>query len=175
MTQFTALTSEAMAIVTNFFNAQKKSNVFCESHKQLMASLYALMPDANQKVIGILGQYVVSLSDYMPESDICLLKSEYPAVVKFCYDNGQLADDAKINRGELFIPQSLIELCMAIAEPKAGSSVLVPYTGDGSFAYHLADCLIDGFEINEKNWAFSQVLLHSVPVSYTHLTLPTKA
>lgn len=162
MTQFSVLTSEAKAIVTNFFNAQKKSNVFSEPHKQLMASLYALMPDANHKVIGILGQYVVSLSDFMPESDICLLKSEYPAVVRSCYDNGQLADVTRINRGELFIPQSLIGLCMAISEPKAGNSVLVPYTGDGGFAYHLADCKIDGFEINEKNWAFLQVLLHSV-------------
>ena len=40
--------------------------------------------------------------------------------------------------------------------------MLVPYAGDGGFAYHVADCRIDGFEINEKNWAYSQVLLHAV-------------
>lgn len=162
MTQFAVLTSEAKAIVTNFFNAQKKSNIFCEPHKQLMVSLYGLMPEANPKVVGILGQYVVSLSDFMSESDINLLKSEYSAVVKFCYDNKNYGDVARINNGELFMPQSLIDLCMVIAEPKAGSRVLVPYAGDGGFAYHVADCRIDGFEINEKNWAYSQVLLHSV-------------
>lgn len=162
MTQFAVLTSEAKAIVTNFFNAQKKSNIFCEPHKQLMVSLYGLMPEANPKVVGILGQDVVSLSDFMSESDINLLKSEYSAVVKFCYDNKNYGDVARINNGELFMPQSLIDLCMVIAEPKAGSRVLVPYAGDGGFAYHVADCRIDGFEINEKNWAYSQVLLHSV-------------
>lgn len=162
MTQFAVLTSEAKAIVTNFFKAQKKSNIFCEPHKQLMVSLYGLMPEANPKVVGILGQYVVSLSDFMSESDINLLKSEYSAVVKFCYDNKNYGDVARINNGELFMPQSLIDLCMVIAEPKAGSHVLVPYAGDGGFAYHVADCRIDGFEINEKNWAYSQVLLHSV-------------
>ena len=162
MTQFAVLTSEAKAIVTNFFNAQKKSNIFCEPHKQLMVSLYGLMPEANPKVVGILGQYVVSLSDFMSESDINLLKSEYSAVVKFCYDNKSYGDVARINNGELFMPQSLIDLCMVIAEPKAGSRVFVPYAGDGGFAYHVADCRIDCFEINEKNWAYSQVLLHAV-------------
>lgn len=161
MTQFAVLTSEAKAIVINFFNAQKKNNIFCEPHRQLMASLYGLMPDANPKVVGALGQYIVSLSDFMSESDISLLISEYSAVVKFCYDHRGIDDGVRINKGEFFMPQSLIDLCMAIAEPKAGSSVLVPYVGDGSFAYHLSDCTVDGFEIDEINWAFSQVLLHS--------------
>ena len=162
MTKFAVLTSEAKAIVTNFFNAQKKSNIFSEPHKQLMVSLYGLMPDANPTVVDILCQYVVSLSDFMSESDICLLKSEYSAVIRFCYDNREFADVARFNEGEQFIPKSLIDLCLDIAEPKAGSSVLVPYAGDGSFAYHFSDCTVDGFEINEKNWAYSQVLLHSV-------------
>lgn len=161
MTKFAVLTSEAKAIVTNFFNAQKKSNIFCEPHKQLMVSLYGIMPDANPTVVDILCQYVVSLSDFMSESDIRLLKSEYSAVIKFCYDNRELADVTRFNEGEQFIPKSLIDLCLDIAEPKAGSSVLVPYAGDGSFAYHLSDCTVDGFEIDEINWAFSQVLLHS--------------
>jgi hypothetical protein len=26
--------------------------------------------------------------------------------------------------------------------------VLVPYSGDGSFAYHVSDCMVDGFETN---------------------------
>ena len=65
MTKFAVLTSEAKAIVTNFFNAQKKSNIFSEPHKQLMVSLYGLMPDANPTVVDILCQYVVSLSDFM--------------------------------------------------------------------------------------------------------------
>lgn len=170
MTQFAVLTAEAKTIVTNFFNAQKKSNIFCEPQKQLVASIYALMPDANPKVIGILEQYVVSLSDFLPESDIRLLKSEYPAVVRFCYDSRELGDVVRINKGESFTPQSLIDLCMTIAEPKPGSHVLLPYAGDGSFASRLTGCAVDGFEINEMLWAFSQVLIHSLHID-SHIEL----
>lgn len=158
MTQFTVLTSEAKAIVVSFLNSQ---SIFSEPNKRLMVSLYSLMPGANPKVIGILNKYRVSLSDHFRESDIELLKSEYPAVVKYCYDLNNCGGVASVRADKQFLPQSLIELCMGIAEPKAGSSVLVPYSGDGSFAYHVADCIVDGFEINEISWAFSQVLLHS--------------
>lgn len=158
MTQFTVLTSEAKAIVVSFLNSQ---SIFSEPNKRLMVSLYSLMPGANPKVIGILNKYRVSLSDHFRESDIELLKSEYPAVVKYCYDLNNCGGVASVRADKQFLPQSLIDLCMGIAEPKAGSSVLVPYSGDGSFAYHVADCIVDGFEINEISWAFSQVLLHS--------------
>lgn len=160
MTQFTVLTSETKTIVVNFFNAQMKKNIYCEPNKQLMVSLYSLMPEANSKVIGKLKQYIISLSDYFQESEINLLKSEYSAVVKFCYDSKHYAGVPR--RGEnLLVPQSLVDLCMRIAEPKSGSSVFVPYSGDGSFAYHVVDCMVEGFEKDEVSWAFSQILLHS--------------
>lgn len=161
MTQFSSLTSEAKAIVVDFFNAQMKKSVFYEPSKQLMVSLYSIMPEADSKVLGILDQYIVSLSDHFQKSEIDLLKSEYPAVIKYCYDHKDYAGVASKRSGEPFLPYSLIDLCMGIAEPKAGSSVLVPYSGNGDFAYHVADCMIDGFERNETSWAFSQILLHS--------------
>lgn len=162
MTQFTVLTLDAKAIVVNFFNAQKKKNTFCKPNKQLMVSLYSLMPGADTKIIGILNEYMIPLSDHFQESEIELLKSEYSAVVKYCYDHKDYGEVFLQNAtDELPMPQDLIDLCMGIAEPKAGSSVLVPYSGVGSFAYHVADCMIDGFEINEIYWALSQVLLHS--------------
>lgn len=162
MTQFSILTLEAKAIVVNFFNAQMEKNEFCEPNKQLMASLYSLMPEADSKVKDILNQYIVSLVGLISESDIELLKSEYPAVVKYCYDYNDNVSAVVNNSGELLVPQSLIDLCMGIAKPKVGSRVMVPYCGDGSFAYHVADCMIDGFEYNETAWAFSQILLHSL-------------
>lgn len=161
MTHFSVLSQKAQAIVINFFNTQMKKSIFCEPSRQLMVSLYSLMPGADSKVIGILNEYKISLSDHFQKSEIELLKSEYSAVVKFCYDHKDYGDVLTKRNGELFIPQSLIDLCMNIAEPKAGSSVLVPYSGDGSFAYHVADCMVDGFEVNKISWAFSQVLMHS--------------
>ncbi len=161
MTQFSVLTPEAKTIVINFFKAQLKKSIFCEPDKQLMASLYSLMPEADSKVTGLLNQYTVSLSDLIPQSHIDILKSEYPAVVKFCYDHKNYAGISTRRGDEFHIPQSLIDLCMEIAKPKAGSSVFVPYSGDGSFAYHVTDCKVDGFESNEISWAFSQILLHS--------------
>ena len=161
MTQFSVLTPETKTVVVNFFNVQMKKSLFSEPNKQLMVSLYSLMPEADPKVIGILNQYIVSLTDLISESDIDLLKSEYTAVIKFCYDHKDYAGISSRRNDEFHIPQSLIDLCMGIAMPKAGSSVLVPYSSDGSFAYHVADCMIDGFESNEISWAFSQILLHS--------------
>lgn len=165
MTQFTVLTSEAKTIVVNFFNAQMKNSIFCEPNKQLMVSLYSLMPEADLDVIGKLKQYIISLSVFFKESEINLLKSEYPAVVKFCYDNKDYAGVASRRGEDIFVPQSLVDLCMSIAEPKSGSSVFVPYSGDGSFAYHVSDCMVDGFEKDEISWAFSQILLHSQKAS----------
>lgn len=161
MTQFLVLTSDAKAIVVNFFNSQMRKSIFCEPNKQLMVSLYSLMPGVDSKVIGILDEYMISLSDHFQKSEIELLKSEYPAVVKFCYDHKECGGVSTRRNDELHMPQSLIDLCMGIAQPKAGSSVLVPYSGDGGFAYHVSDCMVDGFEANEVSWAFSQVLLHS--------------
>ena len=161
MTQFTVLTSEAKAIVVNFFNNQMKKSILGEPNKQLIVSLYSLMPKSDSKVTEILSEYLIPLSEYFQDSEIELLKSEYSAIVKFCYDHRDYGSIITRKSDELLIPQSLIDLCMAIAKPKAGSSVLIPYSGDGSFAYHVADCMVDGFEINEISWAFSQVLLHS--------------
>ena len=151
MTQFSVLTPETKAIVVNFFNAQMKKSIFCEPSKQLMVSLYRLMPEADLKVTSILKQYIVSLPDHFHKSQIDILKSEYSAVVKFCYDHKDYAGISTRRSDEFYIPQSLIDLCMSIAEPKTGSSVFVPYSGDGSFAYHVADCKIDGFDCNEKS------------------------
>ena len=161
MTQFSVLTPETKTIVVNFFNSQINKSLFSEPNKQLMVSLYSLMPEADSKVTSILNQYIVSLPEYFHKSQINRLKSEYPAVIKFCYHHKDYAGIIARRSDDFQIPQSLIDLCMGIAKPKSGSSVLVPYSGDGGFAYHVADCVIDGFENDEKSWAFSQILLHS--------------
>ena len=161
MTQFSVLSPEAKAIVDNFFNAQMKKSKFCEPNRQLMVSLYSLMPKANPHIIEALREHMVALTDNMSETDINILKKEYPAAIKYCYDNKKLGGIATRRYPDYYVPQSLIDLCMSMAEPKVGSSVFVPYSGDGSFAYHVADCIIDGFERNASLWAISQILMQS--------------
>ena len=123
MTQFSVLTSEAKAIVVNFFTNQVKKSILCEPNKQLMVSLYSLMPKAESKITGILSEYLIPLSEHFLESEIELLKSEYSAVVKFCYDHRDYGGISTRRNDEFLIPQSLIDLCLAIAKPKAGSRV----------------------------------------------------
>ncbi len=161
MTQFPVLSPEAKAIADNFFNAQMKKSVFREPNRQLMVSLYSLMPEADSQIIDVLKEYVVALKDNMSETDIRILKKEYPAVIKYCYDNKRLGGISSRRYTDYHVSHSLIDLCMSMAEPKAGSSVFVPYSGDGSFAYHVADSIIDGFECNASLWAISQILLQS--------------
>ena len=162
MTQFSELTPSAKTIVVNFYSLMEQKNMFDNISEKLMVSLYSIMPGADKNVISILDKYNTSLSDYMPESDIEILKKEYPAVVKYCFDYRNSKD--AINSAKVFVPQTLVDLCMRIAKPRSGSSVYVPYSGIGDFAYHVADCEIEGFEKNESLWAISQILLHSQKV-----------
>lgn len=161
MTQFPVLTPETQTIALNYLNNTVGKSFRCEPAKQLMVSLYSLMPGADSKVIDILKDYIVPLSDEISGSDINRLKSEYPAVVKFCHEHKDDHGLALRRRKELLIPPTLVDLCMSLVEPKSGRTVFAPYSGDGSFAYHMADCTVEGFEEDDISWAFSQILFHS--------------
>ncbi|MBE6339578.1 MAG: hypothetical protein E7069_02410 [Bacteroidales bacterium] len=158
MTQFSTLTSAAKAIVINFFNTQMKKNASSSPSVQLMVSLYSLMPDAETNVVESLKEYLIVLSDIISEKEIGVLKAEYSAVIKYCVDYGNANSHSELSR---HVPQSLIDLCMSMAAPQAGSLVYLPYSGVGSFAYNLSGCNIEGFEDDVKSWAIAQILLHS--------------
>ncbi len=178
MTQFPVLSPKAKIIVVNFFSKMEQSNISDYSSEKLMVSLYCLMPDADKNVIRILDEYNVLLSDYMSEADIEILKTEYPAVVKCCFDYRKIKNYYRIEASrdvvstswifdgiiQTAVSYSPISLCMEIAKPKSGSSVFVPYSGIGNFVHYIPDCEIDGFEKNEFLWAVSQIILHSQKV-----------
>ena len=164
MTKFPVLTPEAQKIVVNFFSNQMMKKISNVPSYQLMVSLYGLMPDANSEVLKILNEFKVQLDEILSEPEIEILKSEYPAVVKFCFDNRD--NGFRFNNKENgVISQSLIELCLGLAKPQAGSSVFIPFADDGGFAYYASDCKIKGFAQEEPHWALTQILLHSQNVT----------
>lgn len=165
MTQFAKLSAEAKSIVSNFLDKVRGKSFFAEAHKQLMVSLYSEMQGADQKVLEILSSYKVSLNDYFTSDEVSRLKEEYPAVIGYCFKfcdfrNGGIVDPSK---GITYLPESLVELCAAIAKPIPGKSVLLPFAGDGSFSPLCEDAaVIDGFELNNESWAMAQIVLKSV-------------
>lgn len=160
MTQFSMLSSSVISSsaknIVDKFIGMNEDCADCMPNERLMSSLYSLMPNTDSKVIDILkDRYIISLSEYLTNTEIECLIEEYPAVVKYCYD---YVDSYGISS---FLPQSIIDLCMTLAEPRPGASVYIPYSGNGEFAFHLADYVIDGFEKDPDLWALSQVLYHS--------------
>lgn len=157
MTQFAKLSAEAFKTVNNFFNNKKREDIFSEPNKQLMVSLYSLFPNANAKVLDILGEHLISLDDYLSFEEIAILQKEYKAVVQYCCDYSDGIEKLK-SQSYIHLPSSLVELCVSIANPENGKNVYLPYAGDGMFASYCNDCNIDGFEKNRTAWAISQIL-----------------
>ncbi len=168
MSQFVnTLSSEANNIVWKFLSSQRHRSILVDSCKNLMVSLYSLMPFKNDKVVAILKEYCIQLSDSLSDEEIQILKTEFSSVVKYCYINKNHRGITHIDKtAPLCIPMTLVELCASIASPRKGSSVYLPYANDGSFALTLEDCSVDGFEINPIHWALSQIVMSSMTNSY---------
>ena len=86
MTQFANISTEARNIVVNFFKAVHMKSPFSEANKQLMVSLYKLMPSAEDEVLSILNDYIVPLNDYMSKEEIAVLIAEYKSVISMCFN-----------------------------------------------------------------------------------------
>lgn len=163
MTQFAKLSVEAFKTVKNFFNSNKGGNIFSEPNKQLMVSLYSLMPGANAKVLDVLGKHLISLENYLSSDEILILQKEYAAVIKYCVEHSDYSSTRAYfkSAGYTHLPTSLVELCVSIANPENGKNVYLPYAGEGLFASCCKDCNIDGFEIDPTAWAISQIVASS--------------
>lgn len=163
MTQFAKLSVEAFKTVKNFFNSNKGRNIFSEPNKQLMVSLYSLMPGANAKVLDVLGKHLISLENYLSSDEILILQKEYAAVIKYCMEHSDYSSTRGYfqSAGYTHLPTSLVELCVSIANPENGKNVYLPYAGEGLFASCCKDCNIDGFEIDPTAWAISQIVASS--------------
>ena len=163
MTQFAKLSVEAFKAVKNFFNTNKGGNIFSEPNKQLMVSLYNLMPGANAKVLDVLGEHLISLENYLSSDEILILQKEYAAVIKYCMEHSDYSSTRGYfkSAGYTHLPTSLVELCISIANPENGKNICLPYAGEGLFASYCTDCNIDGFEIDRTAWAISQIVASS--------------
>lgn len=163
MTQFAKLSVEAFKAVKNFFNSNKGGNIFSETNKQLMVSLYSLMPDANAKVLDVLGEHLISLENYLSSDEILILQKEYAAVIKYCMEHSDYSSTRGYfkSAGYTHLPTSLVELCISMANPENGKNICLPYAGEGMFASYCTDCNIDGFEIDPTAWAISQIVASS--------------
>lgn len=163
MTQFAKLSVEAFKTVKNFFNSNKEGNIFSEPNKQLMVSLYSLMPGANAKVLDVLGEHLISLENYLSSDEILILQKEYAAVIKYCMEHSDYSSTRGYfkSAGYTHLPTSLVELCISIANPENGKNICLPYAGEGMFASYCTDCNIDGFEIDPTAWAISQIIASS--------------
>lgn len=161
MTQFAKLSKESERIVRTFCKSQIKSSAFCEPNKQLMVSLYARTSDYNRGVINILNEYLVELDTLLSPEDLDLLMSEYSAVVQLCYKLSNYGGIFHKHPNVEFIPTSLLELCQKLVEVKEKKNVLLPFSGDAAFTLGIRNCEIEGFELNQTQWALSQILLGS--------------
>lgn len=163
MTQFAKLSVEAFKTVKNFFNCNKGVNIFSEPNKQLMVSLYSLMPGANAKVLDVLGEHLISLENYLSSDEILILQKEYAAVIKYCVEHSDYSSTRGYfkSAGYTHLPTSLVELCICLANPENGKNICLPYAGESMFASYCTDCNIDGFEIDPTAWAISQIVASS--------------
>lgn len=175
MTQFANISTEARNIVVNFFKAVHMKSPFSEANKQLMVSLYKLMPSAEDEVLSILNDYIVPLNDYMSKEEIAVLMAEYKFVISMCfnYSDPTSSNMIYVLPGSTHIPNSLVELCMEIAKPSLGSTVYLPFLGEGSFLFGSEGCDVEGFEINDCDWALSKIVSNAVnPTAHIQKSLP---
>ena len=147
--------------INDFFNRVRHTN--SEPNKQLMVSLYSLLPDANPMVLDILKEYRVPLENYISLKEISQLLDRYDFVINYCCkynDYGSERGNTEFS-GYTHIPTPLIELCVALAKPMG--RVYLPYAGEGIFASYCKNCrIIYGFETDPIAWAFSQIVLSSI-------------
>jgi signal transduction histidine kinase len=164
MTNFENISSKALKIVRNFIETIRANNISNDAVRMLMVSLYNSMPFAEEKVSNLLMKYNVQLEEYLTTEEIQIIKEEYKAVITYCYKQIDpfYAGIANVDPDLLNLSPSLVELCMAIAEPQDGESVLLPYTGVASFLFGCENCSVEGFEDNDKAWAFSQIVASAI-------------
>lgn len=168
MTQFATLSTEAQNIVNNFIATSHAKSFLTEAHKQIMVSLYEIMPNADKYVLKVLSRYLIHLDDYFRKSEIQTMTEEYTAVINYCFQYSDFSKErvVHVNAGERYIPESLVQLCGSLMDSTEGKSIFLPFAGMGAFAPLCGKASsVEGFEINPESWAWSQIMLKSVNLS----------
>lgn len=168
MTQIADLTPTAQEIVECYFEKHySKNGPLVARNEILIVNLYSMLPQAKSEVLDFLNEYrEESLTEYLEEDEIKQLLSEYKSVVKYCFEHPNKRRLFGSNRN-IDIPKEDWELLVKLSTIKSGSLVYMPHSGYGGFAYYLQDCVIEGFEENSVEWAFSQILLDSINSNQT--------
>lgn len=130
------------------------------SIEALIASLYALRPEAEPQFVQALSGQIIVLSEYLSVSEIATLQAEFPSLLV-----GEAWEQSTREPigGWVELGAELAELCAELANPKQGDSLYYPYAANGSFLLHLGlDKGGKGFETNEVLWAISQIRLKTL-------------
>lgn len=156
MTQFRSLSSAAKNIVNDFRRKILAKGFFNNSSVILCASLYARLNSADQKVVDILSQYIMDLSELLTSEQISVLETEYTSVINDCINQG--CEDIARDTSMQMTPSSVVELCIRIAGCNHGSRIFLPYSNMGEFSSHLHGCHCEGYELNRIKWALSHIV-----------------
>ena len=160
MLQLTNLSVKGRTIVENYLS--NSISVLSENKENLVASLYAIMEDANSDVIDILKSYIIDLNSIFSESDYIILQKECTEVIKYCFEKKEL-DLTYVRKNDNHpreIPESLLDLIGKLLVLNSESEIFLPYASMAQFSYKYPDCKYDGFEPTPETWAFSYIYLH---------------
>ncbi len=134
-----------------------------EKYRRLIASLYALRPDADQDVELSLRNFEMPLADYLSEEEIRTLSKEYSAVVRYCFEH--IDYDAEETSKTLlpflkydYLGKFNIEVIKGLAVPKPQKKAFIPYSGLLFFPNLFKDCVVDSNELTERFWGFSKIM-----------------
>ena len=161
------LNAETMNIVKKMYMTMSANNIFSGLNLgvSIVASLYAMKTDADSKIVEILKDEIISLKDFISDSEIEVLQNNYKILVNHAFR--QMFQHSVSSTGFINIPFELVQLCHSLSDKKDLSNIYLPFTGNGVFAEALSSnaLSIKGFEEDVKLWALSQIRFQNVGIN----------
>lgn len=129
-----------------------------EKPSKIIASLYARRGNADPKVLKCLHNDIYSFTK--EEGDA--LCAEYTEVIKHCFESMRHHNVNSRKNGSIELPQSLLNIVSGVISANPETRVFIPFAGKGDLALSAPGCIIDGTEINPRDWALSQILFDAL-------------
>lgn len=152
---FTSSVSESALAIIKKHTYQDWYN---EKPSKIIASLYAHRGNADPKVIKCLHNDIYSFAK--EEGDA--LCAEYTEVIKYCFEAMRHDHPNFPRRGPIELPKSILSIVSGVISANSGGQVFIPFAGKGYLALSAPGCIIDGTEINPRDWALSQILFDAL-------------
>lgn len=159
----TTIPNDVLNIINVFISKRRedKAGVFIEGYKDLIASLYSLLPNKEAELTSSAWMYGVDLYKYLSNDDIDSLMQNLPSVMRYCFSRRN-EDVFKTTRtGEAGMPDEFIELFLKAIKPKEGATIFLPYACDAEIVLTRPDCHFTGFEIDCERWAISKMVFNA--------------